>query len=175
MSEINCHGDEVIYSEVISGWHLVQLVNLAINRTDLPIEDRTRKYIVNGNVMGESDFGLTHTNDPTFIFSMPPMLEPKELFRKDIKNEFTAEAELYYKVLKHYHERLSSYVTTSYKFYLDCLQAGYNPENNPYLEHLATWLMPKIYHSWKKGKVMTYPYPNKDAVIHQPNLLEQFE
>ena len=52
MSEINCHGDEVIYSEVISGWHLVQLVNLAINRTDLPIEDRTRKYIVNGNVMG---------------------------------------------------------------------------------------------------------------------------
>lgn len=85
MSEINCHGDEVIYSEVIPGWHLVQLVNLAINRTDLPIKDRTREYIVNGNVMGENDFGLTHTNDPTFIFSMPPMLEPKELFRKILK------------------------------------------------------------------------------------------
>lgn len=175
MSEINCHGDEVIYSEVIPGWCLIQLVNLAVNRTDLPIEDRTKEFIINGNVMGEGNFGLTFINDPTFIFSMPPMLEPCRGRSIRKYEKFSDEEKLYYKTLEHYNKRLSCPVAKGYKFYSACLKAGIYSEHPEGYETLGEWLMPKIYHSWKKGKVMTYPYPNKDGIIHQPNLLEQIE
>lgn len=166
MSEINCYGDEVIYREVIPGWSLVQLVNLAINKNDLPIVDRTRDYWVNGNVMGEGHYGLTHKDDSSFIFAMPPMLQPKEFFNER-KTYFTKEAEMYYEVLGHYYERLSTYVDVGYRFYLDCVAFGYNPEHNPCRESLAKWLLPKIYRSWKEGKVLTWPYGSGDAIIHQ--------
>lgn len=64
----------MVYRDVIPGWSLVQLVNLAINRNDLPIVNRTRDYWVNGNVMAITHYELTHENDPSFIFAMPPML-----------------------------------------------------------------------------------------------------
>lgn len=167
MSEINCHGDEVIYGDVIPEWYLVQLVNLAVNNYDLPIVDRTVQLVVSGNVMGEGNFGLVCTNNPIFVFSMPPRLKPptSEEFKRT--NRFSEDEELYYKTLEHYTSRLCCSVDKGYDFYVDCLEAGYNPREHNHLDGLAEWLMPKIYHVWKRGPVITYPYPNKEPIIHQ--------
>jgi hypothetical protein len=165
MSEINCHGDEVVYSKVIPGWYLVQLVNLAINRKDLNIVNKDYKFYVNGFVMGEGDFGLTNCNDPDFVFSMPPQLEPEisEFFKKH--KVFSYQENLYYKTLDHYHERLCCDVPTGYRFYNNCIEAGYNPKE----ESLASWLMPKIYESYQKGKLRTWTKTN-GLIIYQPDL-----
>jgi hypothetical protein len=137
MSEINCFGNEVVYSEVIPNWSLVQLVNI-INR----------EFTVNEFVMGEGDFGLTQCNDPDFVFSMPPMLKPS-------KSEYfdTPEKKLYYKTRQHYYERLYGSVDTAYKLVSDCVKAGYNPTEDGIL---ADWLLPKMYESLQKGKLYCY-------------------
>lgn len=151
MSEINCHGDEVVYSEVVPGWCLVQLVN---------IPSGIGPFTVNEFVMGEGDFGLTNCNDPDFVFSMPPKLEPEIWY-----DNFSYKENLYYKTLDHYHERLCCSVDTGYKLYTDCLEAGYNPKE----ESLASWLLPKIYKSYQKGKLRTWTKPN-GLIIYQPDL-----
>jgi hypothetical protein len=151
MSEINCYGDEVIYSEVVLGWGLVQLVN---------ISEGIEPFTVNGFVMGEGDFGLTNYNDPDFVFSMPPMLEPEIWY-----DNFSYEENLYYKTLDHYHERLCCSVDTGYKLYTDCLEAGYNPKEDG---HVASWLLPKIYESLQKGKLRTWTKTN-GLIIYQPH------
>lgn len=159
MSEINCHGDEVIYSEVIPGWSLVQLVNLAVNRKDLNIVNKDYKFYVNGFVMGEGDFGLTNCNDPDFIFSMPPMLEP----------EMEDENEEWLTILNHYSERLTGDVDVCYRLMSACIEAGYNTKKDG---SLVWWLLPKVYDSWQKGKLRTWTKPN-GLIIYQPTLLKE--
>lgn len=157
MSEINCHGDEVVYSKVIPGWYLVQLVNIPSTITE--------PYKVNGFVMEEGDFGLTYCNDPDFVFSMPPQLKPEisESFKKH--RVFSYQENLYYETLNHYYERLCCDVPTGYRFYNDCIEAGYNPKK----ESLASWLLPKIYESYQKGKLKTWTKTN-GLIIYQPDL-----
>lgn len=154
MSKINTYGDEVIYSEVIPGWNLVQLVNLAI---DLPIEDRTLQYTVNGFVMGEGDFGLTQCNDPDFVFSMSPL--PK-LSKAN-------ESDLYYETLNHYKSRMYGKANVCYKLIKDSIESGYNPK-----EDIVSWLMPKMYESLHKGKLRTWTKSN-GLIIYQPDLPKQ--
>jgi hypothetical protein len=141
MSEINCFGDEIVYADVIPGWCLVQLVNLKPNRT--------RDYIVNGFVMNDGDFGLTNYNDPDFVFSVQPMLEPTEADSIDFVNE----KRLFNKVLEHYRNRLRNDVNIGYNFVCDCIKAGYDPKKD---YHIADWLLPRIYDSWKRGKIKVY-------------------
>lgn len=154
MSEINCHGDEVVYSKVIPGWYLVQLVNIPSTITE--------PYKVNSFVMGEGDFGLTHCNDPDFVFSMPPLPEPDE----STSSNFSPEKKLFYKTLDHYIKRLYSSVNVSYDLVQACIEAGYNPKDDGIV---AYWLLPKIYKSYQKGKLRTWTKTN-GLIIYQPDL-----
>lgn len=164
MSEINCHGDEVVYSEVVPGWSLVQLVNLTVNRKDLNIVNRDYKFYVNSFVMGEGDFGLTHCNDPDFVFSLPPMLEPK---MEDSSGNITEEWLTWKKnVLNHYSERLLGSVDVCYKLMSDCIEAGYNLKEDG---SLVWWLLPKMYKSYQKGKLRTWTKSN-GLIIYQSDL-----
>jgi len=163
MSEINCFGDEIIYPEVVPGWHLVQLVNLIVNNPDVNVIDRSVKYYVNGFEMKEGSFGLTNCNDPDFIFSMPPMSEPIE--SDESTNEFNEEEKLFYRTLDHYISRMYGYADTAYKLITACIKAGYNPEEDGFV---ATWLMPRMYDSWQKGALGMYPHSStgKGVVIY---------
>jgi hypothetical protein len=154
MSEINCYGDEVFYSEVVSGWRLVQLVN---------IPSGIGHFTVNGFVIGEGDFGLTNCNDPDFVFSMPPLSEPIE--SDESTNEFSDEEKLFYKTLDHYKSRMYAYANTCYKLITACVEAGYNSEED---ECIAYWLLLKMYESLQKGKLGCYPYYCKPTIYYQP-------
>ena len=164
MSKINCFGDEVIYPEVVPGWNLVRLVNLIVNRADVNVIDRTRKYYVNRFEMGEGDFGLTYCNDPDFVFSMPPMAEPSE--SDESMNEFSTEEKLFYKTLDHYKSRMYGYANGCYNFVNACVKAGYNPEKDGCV---AYWLLPRMYASWQKGALRMYPHSSSGGgvVIYQ--------
>lgn len=155
MSEINCYGDEVVYSNVVPGWCLVQLVN---------IPSGIEPFTVNGFVMGEGDFGLTNCNDPDFVFSMPPLPEPVEADTYP----WSVEEKLFYERLDHYRDRLHGRVDSCYKLVKACIKAGYNEADG----YLACWLMPKMYDSLQKGKLRTWTkWPQKNGlIIYQPNL-----
>lgn len=155
MSEINCHGDEVVYSEVIPGWYLVQLVN---------IPEGIEPFTVNGFVMGEGDFGLTNCNDPDFVFSMPPLPEPVE--SDESTSGWSAEEKLFYETLEHYQDRMYGFANTCYALTKACIEAGYNPDIDG---HVASWLLPKMYESLQKGKLRTWTKTN-GLIIYQPDL-----
>jgi hypothetical protein len=159
MSEINCFGDEIIYPEVVPGWHLVQLVNLIVNNPNVNVIDRNVKYYVNGFEMGEGDFGLTNCNDPDFVFDMPPLPEPLE--SDESTKEFSKKEKLFYETLDHYIERLTSSVDIGYRLTTACIKAGYNPEEDGFV---ATWLIPRMYDSWQKGALRMYT--GKGVVIY---------
>lgn len=148
MSEINCFGDEVIYSEVVPNWWLVQLTNIPPNRN--------REFLVNGFVMSEGDFGLTYCNDPDFIFSMPPMIDP---FTEEDDTEITEEEKLYIQTLDHYTKRLTGQIDVVYSLILSCIEAGYNETDEI---SLTEWLMNKMHESFKKGIIRTHRLNNDD-------------
>ena len=164
MSKINCFGDEIIYPEVVPGWHLVQLVNLIVNNPEVNVIDRSVKYSVNGFEMKEGSFGLTNYNDPDFVFDVPPLPEPIGL--NESTSGFSVEKKLFYKTLEHYKSRMYGYANGCYNFVNACVRAGYNPEEDGCV---AYWLLPRMYASWQKGALRMYPHSssNKGVIIYQ--------
>ena len=126
MSEIDCFGTPLSIGEVVPGWHLVQL---------LETKPENPNYLVNSFVMREGDFGLTFCNDPSFVFSMPPMAEASD----DCSDE---DWQAYLPTLMHYRERLNgAYALVSYKLVDSCVKAGFDPNK----AGLACWLADRMY------------------------------
>lgn len=113
MSEINGYGTEENYGEVFPGWDLVRLVN------------KTSKYsyIINGFEMKEKSWGLTQSNDPSFVFDMNPMKD--NMFGLP-DEDCPDEPEGYYDVLRHYEERLSGDCVDSYYLVKAAIESGWD-------------------------------------------------
>ena len=127
MSEINVHGDEVYYGEVVPGWGLVRLINKA----------STSPFIIDnfGLEMEEGDLGLTYGNDPSFIFEVDPI--PGEWETTDEKLAIEGLA-----TWAHY-EQMLNYCdpVTGYNLVNACIEAGYKIEDNDF----AGWLCNRMY------------------------------
>ena len=133
MSEIDCFGTSLSIGEVLPSWHLVQMIGTKPENPD---------YLVNGFVMKEGDYGLTFCNDPSFVFSMPPLPDPPE----DCSDE---EWQAYLPTLKHYQERLrGATAEDSYQLVNSCIKAGFDLEEGG----LACWLADRMYKTLEEYK-----------------------
>ena len=132
MSEINCFGDEYVYGEVVTGWTMVQLMNVP--------EDNNRDYKVNGFIMREGSFGLTSSNDPTFVFDLEPEIDPNPADDGTGLVDFTDEERKYFSVLNHYQQRLTGTVLVGYHLVQSCINEGFDISEGGF----ACWLMERM-------------------------------
>lgn len=122
MSEINRFGSEERYGELILGWYLVRF------RGDRICE------LSSGLIMKDGDWGLTHSNDPSFTISCDPL--PK--YSKSAK---------YLDVANDWGKGLVGSIEDCHSLMSACILAGYNPNK----ERLRFWLM---HHCWDYLKKM---------------------
>jgi hypothetical protein len=132
MSEINCFGDEYVYGEVVQGWTMVQLMNVP--------EGNNRGYLVNGFIMKEGSFGLTSSNDPTFVFDLEPMLDPNPNDEDDGSPDFSEDEKKYFEILRHYQRRLTGDVESGFDLVTSCAREGFNILEDGF----TCWLMERM-------------------------------
>jgi hypothetical protein len=127
MSEINSCGKEEVYGYVLPGWYLCRLV------------EATYTFRVNQFVsMNNNDWGLTTSNDPSFVFSMNPI-------------EVTEDTEDY-TTLNHYRNRLIGDAESCHQLVNACIEAGYDINEGG----LAAWLCNRM---WKHLEIRGWkPY-----------------
>ena len=122
MSEIDIHGHEELYGEPFEGVNLVRLIN------------SDGKYTVNGEVMREGNWGLTFSNDPFFIFSMDPVLDPDydELLvtDEDWTEELEEQFHKFMEVAAHYNERTHVDLGTVHRLLKTLTKHGYDEEKH---------------------------------------------
>jgi hypothetical protein len=121
MSRINVFGDEQYFGEILPGYHLVRLVNT------IPDPEEIYK---------EGMWGLTHCNDPDFVFYQNP-LPVYSLGNED--DESIEDVEGLDDVADHYQDQLYGSIQECHRLWDACLRAGYDPEKHGY--NLAYWLL----------------------------------
>jgi hypothetical protein len=131
MSVINILGDEETYGELVKHWYLVRLVRPAAS---LHLKDYTQETTLldNNLQMLWGNWGLTYSNDPSFVFSKNPL--PKY-----------SRAKNYYKVLRQYMNELSGPIHQCYNLYNACLEVGYKDKQGS----IAIFIMDKMYYKLK--------------------------
>ena len=140
MSVINILGDEEVYGELVKDWYLVRLVRPAVS-WHLKDYIQETKYLDNDVQMCWGDWGLTYSNDPTFVFSNNPLSK-------------ISKAKNYYSILRTYNHELNGPIHHCYSLYNSCLNAGYKAEQGL----LGLWLMDRMYYklkacNWKPEQV----------------------
>jgi hypothetical protein len=131
MSVINILGDEEVYGELLPNWTLVKLVRPAAS---LHLKDYTQEVTSLDNYLQMlwGNWGLTYSNDPSFVFSNNPL--PKY-----------SKAKNYYNVLTAYNAELGGPIHQCYNLYTACLEAGYREKQGS----MATFIMDKMYYKLK--------------------------
>lgn len=137
MSEINCCGDEEVYSEVFPGWVLVRLVN---------VDETCNIYQVNGFEMKEGSLGLTSCNDPSFVFDLEPLLA-NPTWEEDDSDITEEEWNKYLPVMRHYQSRLFSSVDAGFDLISAAIKVGYMPQEGGF----ACFLMGKMHEAFTGG------------------------
>ena len=139
MSEINCHGTEVHYEEVLPGWYLVRLLKTS-----------TVPYMVGNFEIKNRDLGLTWSNDPSFVFGLEPIPGIPEDQWETTEDRFWDEC---LEVWNHYRDRLLGCTPEEgYSLIKGAIEVGYNYEEGRF----HSWLCDRIYNHLQNNKGETF-------------------